>query len=1066
MLAAWCIVPSLLATCCAVSIPTFNPPPDGPVTKVIKYDPEEFFILQNASALMIYGTDVELTDMFWNKALDLLVYGTTVSLPVEMKFFPKHSSEGSVRRVELHMQRLVVPVGGATIDLQGARGESPKEGIRAEDGKNLGQAGTVGEIGGIGGSGGVAVIVAGEIVGGPLTVIVDGGKGGQGQQGGNGYRGETADGYDKTEGGVDKCCLGLPTKGLQGKEGGAGGKGGDGGQGGTPGFAQVLFGTVFDESAPLPNVSVSQQSGAGGKRALPGQPGVGGIGGKGAPMTCKRLDVWGRDKRCFPPFDETGPDGIEGVMPDNATDGPTGVQAAAAVVEKKPLSELRNHDCMDYLRYEVWKADQLYRSGDFESAAKLYKWTESAREAPVPDCEQVLEPWREASLEASTRIQQIQRGFDFWGNDPNHVPLQTFENLLEAAQIQISMTSRAEEVFDVLKDSAITEDGTRGLVMDQIKDLDYQINAMTEQLSAWLQDILVVKPEVVDIDTKLGAAYVTLGQVGQTCDVDMEKKAAQESFGWRPTLEKVGRFLKNTVVSSHIVARDLFITGMSIWATAKVTKTLVVDYGDSAMDASTAGDDYKQKFGSFWTTVVMGSQPVVETLISTMREVKGTFSSEGKNAQDTLEEIQAEFEDSKSEIDDRIKTVKSNRHNEEMFKWLMDIPSCATLESEFTALTDLAEMLDSKISQHDVLVLKFAKLTAVRAKTMKDRTTLLSQSVGKFNMINAMQAVAAGETYYRLKEAIVDSLKQLRAAMNYEFCEQVAFRYDDVRVVQLEGFLSDISVERVRKRNKDSSSRAILANFEGVHPTAATSIKIQYNNGHNTEFNNFWSTGTFSFQLKADALELPKGVANMRVVSAQAFAKQLLQSEGSQHATAEIWIKRQGVSQCTDVRGDTFTFAHSPQSYYSMFSAGEETSITGSNVKYLTALEVNQGVVGPSPVGTWEFSMPQLTTESERSRVSEIQLDLVLSFIPCETPECTGEADNSVVAAARGQQIASHFGMLASFSPILAGVSLTLLMALGLVAKRRQHRTLALPTACDGLEEQVDPAVSARQRVV
>jgi len=344
-------------------------------------------------------------------------------------------------------------------------------------------------------------------------------------------------------------------------------------------------------------------------------------------------------------------------------------------------------------------------------------------------------------------------------------------------------------------------------------------------------------------------------------------------------------------------------------------------------------------------------------------------------------------------------------------------------------------------------------LSAVRARTMKDRTNLLTQSVGTFNIKNVMQAFSAGETYYRLKECIVDSLKQLRAAMNYEFCEYVDFKYDDLRVVQLEGFLADISIERVRKRNKDSSSRALLANFDGPHPTAATSIKIQLNNGHNTEFNNFWSTGTFQYQLKADALELPMGVANMRVVSAQAFANQLLQSEGAQHPTAEIWIKRQGASQCTDVRGDVFTFAHAPQKYYSIYSAGEETSITGSDVKYLTALEVNKDVVGPSPIGTWEFSMPQLTTQSERSRVSEIQLDLILSYIPCETPTCSGEADGSIAAAQR-QNVGSQFSTLARLSPNLAAIGLTMVAASGLVLSavvvfRKQRRTLAPPTACD-----------------
>merc|ERR1712129_92316 len=109
---------------------------------------------------------------------------------------------------------------------------------------------------------------------------------------------------------------------------------------------------------------------------------------------------------------------------------------------------------------------------------------------------------------------------------------------------------------------------------------------------------------------------------------------------------------------------------------------------------------------------------------------------------------------------------------------------------------------------------------------------------------------------------------------------------------------------------------------------------------------------------------------------------------------------------------------------------------------------INKDVVGPSPVGTWEFSMPQLKTQGERERVTEIQLDLILSFVPCETPDCSGEADSSVAAAQR-QNVGSQFGTLVTFSPGLAALGLTLVVASGLAVYRKQRRILAPPTAHD-----------------
>jgi len=123
------------------------------------------------------------------------------------------------------------------------------------------------------------------------------------------------------------------------------------------------------------------------------------------------------------------------------------------------------------------------------------------------------------------------------------------------------------------------------------------------------------------------------------------------------------------------------------------------------------------------------------------------------------------------------------------------------------------------------------------------------------------------------------------------------------------------------------------------------------------------------------------------VVSAQAFVPQLLKSEGGESDVAQVWMKRVGVSTCADARGNTRSFSHAPMGFYSMYSALEDPRESGTAPKWFTAPKHPEENVGPSPIGTWEISMPSLDLNA-RDRVSEIHLYLVLSYVPCETPTC------------------------------------------------------------------------------
>lgn len=175
-------------------------------------------------------------------------------------------------------------------------------------------------------------------------------------------------------------------------------------------------------------------------------------------------------------------------------------------------------------------------------------------------------------------------------------------------------------------------------------------------------------------------------------------------------------------------------------------------------------------------------------------------------------------------------------------------------------------------------------------------------------------------------------------------------------------------------------------------------------------------------------------------------------------------MKRVGVSTCADARGNTRSFSHAPMGFYSMYSALEDPRESGAAPKWFTAPKHPEETVGPSPIGTWEISMPSLDLNA-RDRVSEIYLYLVLSYEPCETPTCgnrvgriesSGWAAQGAPAPSRSPRRTLPSGTTFMFLAIaLATASLLVGMAVG--SQRRSRKApemLEQPQAVEQIESQ------------
>lgn len=210
---------------------------------------------------------------------------------IQMSALHKLFIDGDLYKPELQLS-LIAPawevIGDRNILLEGTPGSSLG---KARSGSVPGENGADGIPGLPGGPGGYFLGITDSIIGGTLSISVDGGKGGPGQEGGDGavgingedvthlqptglIRGKTLGGWKRLN---NRLVMQSKLGYVRGQKAGDGGSSGNGGVGGAGGFAGKAVIHDFSNSG---KILVSQRPGPMGDGGKAGKPGNGGVHGK------------------------------------------------------------------------------------------------------------------------------------------------------------------------------------------------------------------------------------------------------------------------------------------------------------------------------------------------------------------------------------------------------------------------------------------------------------------------------------------------------------------------------------------------------------------------------------------------------------------------------------------------------------------------------------------------------------------------------------------------------------------------------------------------------------------
>lgn len=752
------------------------------------------------------------------------------------------------------------------------------------------------------------------------------------------------------------------------------------------------------------------------KKGSGGGPGAGGAGGG---TTKVKNGLFGKDCRCFLPLGESGEQGSSG---GDGNDGPPGVAASgsqsdAVSVSIVPLVEVRAGACDWGVPYDMFWADRLYRQGLWQETEDLLRWVEVVRDDPSCANGGGSGPWLQATYTASERRQQLNLGLNFWGRIQGSVPLLSWEALAAATATQLKISREVESVYEGYSVKIPDLSSHFETYKAALKNLDYEISSSAETQVKILKNIESAREQIREMDKSAGLLEVRLGESGEVCDAAIRKKAADEVYGWKPTLARMIGFVKKVVSTQGlVVAQSLaaFTAVKLLWGQ--------VEQSYNELDASIRSDAESLEQGNprelvnFQQLTLIGSTPqVVNTIVQRVETLQVDAQGHHDFAKSTFESIQREWDLGKMEVDATIAKYAPEESMQAVRDWMEGVDDCEYMFSDFDALSSMTMSRDNKVRQHDGLVLQYARNELEHANKKESRAMLSKSLAGTYDPTVFDIQMALGQEYYDMKYDVVESLQSLRAALDYEFCENGDFSYEVSRVTQLESVFADLIAERMRKQNADASARTVIGRHPdfktptvGAMPDPVTVIKLSSVGGTagvTAAFEEYWTTGdSFKFDLTNGHPALPVGVANVRVLSVQAYIPALMQSNGGPAGEdmAEVWIKRQGTSRCNDVRGETKVFAHAERSYYSMYSVLDDASAASFAPKWLTTVDRNDDTVKPTPNGMWEISIPSLGSEADRRRVTEIEFHFVLSVMPCTTPECAhvgGEILNAMKVA-------------------------------------------------------------------
>jgi hypothetical protein len=648
-------------------------------------------------------------------------------------------------------------------------------------------------------------------------------------------------------------------------------------------------------------------------------------------------------------------------------------------VREVDLPTIRAEACIKGgLQFDMYAAARLYKSQSWDWATHLYQWVQAVATANSTTCQAV--PGTQAlTQEAGIYLNQLSIGLDFWGHSFDHVPLLTYDEILATTHNMLLIAEQAEIAFDKYAANFTDHDERENVVSDSLKNAEFMISTHKETLSQTIDRIQATKTQVKALELERTLLDQRLSTSGEECDAEIRRKTADEHYAWGPTFNRLVNFISKTVTVGLAFYTSFGLAAAAVQSIFSASSALLSGFANDA-----AGAASQPTFSGVQHLLISGAVPVVNTLITNTQQVSNTVQGQRTDLATTLQEIDGMWKEGSTLMDSTIRNVRAQRHQDAIMEWLKPLPSCTKHFPDLELAATLAQQHDALVAAHDEDVVKYAQTQMQIVELEQQRIDIASEAAGSFDPSLVSVAMMVSKTYTMLKDDIIRSLKDLNGAMNYQFCTSEEFTYESERVVQLQSVYAQTQAQYRRLVEADSMSRTMVADFPDFQsfdaPPTATTIFTFTAAEHGAIFEQFYTQGKLIFNIGRDNAALPLGASNMRVASVQAYSPQL---KPAQSEIAEIFIKRQGVSECKGADGIPKTFAHGPRTYTAMYNHNKPKG------KWLTGRLEQSTRQEPTPVGAWELSMAQLENEAQRRAITSVELHLVISFVPCLNPDCS-----------------------------------------------------------------------------
>jgi hypothetical protein len=458
----------------------FSREPDGPTVLSDPAVPDWTFLATSRSAgtLIVIGVAVTLDATLADPTANLTIHAEELTI------------NGTVvlpgKNVEIHARRIVV-AGGSTLDVSGLMGQGWPAGFRV-DGGSPGANGQAGDSGQPGGSAGSIAIYA-ESMSGKLVAVANGGAGGRGRDGGNGAEGALG------QSGTSHLCsnddIGGGGLGKIGGTGGDAGIGGAGGIGGDGGSCAVRF---LDETS-LNTITCTALGGLPGAGGTSGRPGIGGQGGSGGMgsewdssklgQTCVQIPIQPGAQ---------GPPGVAGSTVGTVAPSVSG-NVGTTLIQKALASDIAASSDISHLQMLSHRADILYLSGQYASAADSLTWIEKLTREQAPSTA-VADEWNSLNQLSRGKLSQLGAGLDFYGLPKNNVPLVNFQTLDAPIAAMIATGEQIEQQYAAFR-KVDSDEKTR---LDAIQAL---LSASQDSLNAIDDDLTVLGQSINEVEDTL-----------------------------------------------------------------------------------------------------------------------------------------------------------------------------------------------------------------------------------------------------------------------------------------------------------------------------------------------------------------------------------------------------------------------------------------------------------------------------------------------------------------------------------------------------------------------------------